>query len=130
MMKVRNFAAIVAISSLAALPGCSLFGGGGNESQTAAATAPPPAPAPAPAPAPTASNPEQNALSPGLVRQVQTELKQGHMYRGRVDGKWGPMTRRGVMQFQQANNLNANGELDDQTLSAMHLTASAGAAAA
>lgn len=121
MMKVRNFAAVVAIGALAALPGCSMFGGG-NEAQTAAA-APPPAEAPAPAPAPMPSDPQQNALSHSLVRQVQTELKQNHMYSGHVDGIWGPMTRRGVSRYQQKNGLPVSGQLDDQTLHAMQLSA-------
>jgi peptidoglycan hydrolase-like protein with peptidoglycan-binding domain len=120
VMKVRNFAAVVAIGALAALPGCSMFGGG-NEAQTAAAAPPPAAPAPAPAPMP--SDPQQNALSHSLVRQVQTELKQNQMYSGHVDGIWGPMTRRGVSRYQQKNGLQQTGQLDDSTLQAMHLNA-------
>lgn len=126
MMKVRNFAAFMAIGALAALPGCSMFGGGHQE---AAATAPAPAPAPAPPPAPTAppgSDAHQNEMSHSLVRQVQTQLKQNHMYAGRIDGVWGPMTRRGVTRFQQKNNIATSGELDDATLQAMNLTPAGG----
>ncbi|MEO8714007.1 MAG: peptidoglycan-binding domain-containing protein, partial [Acetobacteraceae bacterium] len=124
MIKVRSLSAILALGALAALPGCSMFGGGDHEM---AAAAPAPAPAPAPmAQAPEMSNPQQNALSHSLVRQVQTKLKSNHMYSGRVDGVWGPMTRRGVMRFQEKNGMQGSGELDDATLQAMNLSPAGG----
>lgn len=121
MMKVQNFAAVVALSALAALPGCSMFGG-----NKTAETAPPPAetaPAPAPAPAPMASNPAQNALSHSLVRKVQMVLRHDHMYHMRIDGIYGPGTRHGVMEFQRRNGIEPTGQLNDATLTAMNLTA-------
>ena len=131
MIKVRDFAAIMALGALAALPGCSMFGGG-NESQPAAtaAAAPAPAPAPAPVPAPPAgSSAEENQASHATVRQVQQVLTQKHMYSGRPDGIWGPRTRRGLIAFQHANNLNASGDLDDATLQAMNITPAGGGSA-
>lgn len=119
MIKVRSLSAVLALGALAALPGCSMFGGGEHPAPAAAAA---PAPAPAPAPPPP-SNPAQNAMSRSLVRQVQTSLKQQNLYHGRIDGLWGPKTRTGVRQFQQKNNLQATGQLDDQTLQALNITA-------
>ncbi|MDQ2804330.1 MAG: hypothetical protein M3Y41_17225, partial [Pseudomonadota bacterium] len=83
MIKVRDYAAVLAIGALATLPGCSLFGGGNKEAMAPAATAAPPPPAaPAPAAPPmTAGGGEQNQMDHSLVRQVQTKLKSGHMYR-------------------------------------------------
>ncbi|MBV8702118.1 MAG: peptidoglycan-binding protein, partial [Acetobacteraceae bacterium] len=132
VIKVRDFAAVMALGALAALPGCSMFGGG-NENQPAAtaAAAPAPAPAPAPVPAPPAgSSAEENQASHATVRQVQQVLTQKHMYSGRPDGIWGPRTRRGLIAFQHANNLNASGDLDDATLQAMNITPAAGGGSA
>lgn len=124
MIKVRNIATLVAIGALTGLAGCSALGMGGSSApQTAAApaaAAPPPAPAPAPAPTPG------NELSRQTVRQIQTALKRNGDYRGRVDGVWGPMTQNGVSQFQQKNGLQATGNLDDQTLQALHVASTGG----
>jgi len=114
MITFRNIAPLVAAAALVGLAGCS-----GGSSQQAAATppaAPPPAPAPAPPPAPMV-----NPMAPSTLRQVQTALKQQGLYRGRVDGKWGPMTEHGVMAYQKKNNLPATGQLDQATLSAMNI---------
>lgn len=121
MLKARHLASCIAISALTAMAGCSALGMGGNNQQ-AAMTAPPPA-APAPMPAATPQNVE---LSPSLIRRVQTVLKRDGMYRGRVDGIWGPATQRGVTQFQQKNNLQASGSIDGPTLDAMNLSGAAG----
>jgi len=114
MIRFRNIVPAVAAAALLGLAGCS-----GGSSQQAAATppaAPPPAPAPAPPPAPTV-----NPMAPSTLREVQTTLKQQGLYRGRVDGKWGPRTEHGVMAFQHKNNLQATGQLDQATLSAMNI---------
>jgi peptidoglycan hydrolase-like protein with peptidoglycan-binding domain len=112
MSRFRNIAPLVVAGALVGLAGCS----SGN--QQAAATppaAPPPAPAPAPAPPPMAANP----MAPSTLRQVQTTLKQDGLYRGRVDGKWGPQTQHAVMAYQRKNGLPATGHLDDATLSSL-----------
>lgn len=121
MLKVRHLASCMAISALTAMTACSALGLGGNNQQ-AAVTAPPPAPPP-PAPAATPQNVE---LSPSLIRRVQTVLKSDKLYRGRVDGIWGPATQHGVTQFQQKNNLQATGSIDGPTLDAMNLGGAAG----
>ena len=114
MSLFRNIAPLVAAAALVGLAGC-----GGGSSQQAAAT-PPPAPAPAPAPAPPPA-PMVNPMAPSTLRQVQTALKHQGLYRGRVDGKWGPNTEHGVLAFQKKNNLQATGQLDEATLSAMNI---------
>ena len=57
----------------------------------------------------------------GMVRKVQTTLQQNDDYSGQVDGVWGPMTEAGLRKWQQAHNLNANGEIDVATLQAMNI---------
>jgi peptidoglycan hydrolase-like protein with peptidoglycan-binding domain len=112
-MKLHTYSAILALGSAISLAACS--------------SAPKPEPVVAPAvvaaPAPVASNPAQNQASHSLVEQVQTALKQDHLYRGRVDGAWGPHTQRGVAEFQKQHQLPTNGQLDDATLHAMNLQA-------
>ncbi|HSU04130.1 MAG TPA: peptidoglycan-binding domain-containing protein [Acetobacteraceae bacterium] len=114
MTKIRSIAGLVAIGALTALAGCS---SGSSENQMAAA---PPAAAPAPAPTPPPATPG-NELSKQTVRRIQTSLKRDGDYKGHVDGVWGPMTQNGVMQFQQKNGLQSTGNLDEQTLQAMHI---------
>jgi hypothetical protein len=53
------------------------------------------------------------------VRQIQEQLKTQGLYKGRVDGMMGPETKQAIQQFQQQNNLQATGTLDQQTLAAL-----------
>ncbi len=123
MIKVRSLSAVLALGALAALPGCSMFGGGEQPAPVAAAPAPAPAPTPAP---PPPSSPQGNEASRSTVRQVQVILKKNRMYSGAVDGVWGPRTRRGLIAWQHKNDLPATGDLDDATLQAMNIAAPAG----
>src|SRR5215472_18652823 len=43
------------------------------------------------------------------------------MYKGQVDGVWGPQTKSAVRQYQQRHNLTATGQLDSQTLAALNV---------
>ncbi len=104
MIKFRNVAALLALSSVAALPACSMFGGGSNSSQSSSASA---------------SRPP--ALSQDMVQQVQTRLQQAGNYNGSIDGLWGPATEAGVRSYQQQHNLNATGQLDSDTLASLNL---------
>jgi len=104
MIKFRNVAAMLALSSVAALPACSMFGGGSNSSQSSSASA---------------SRP--SALSQDMVQQVQTRLQQAGNYNGSIDGLWGPATESGVRSYQQQHNLNATGQLDSDTLTSLNL---------
>ncbi len=118
MFKVRNLATLLALSSVAVLPACSMFGGGDNDRRRAA---PPAIPARA---THRRSRPPTHAggpMSQDTIRQVQQALQQAGMYRARVDGVWGPATEAAVRSYQQKHNLNASGELDSDTLASLNL---------
>jgi peptidoglycan hydrolase-like protein with peptidoglycan-binding domain len=122
MIKVRNLGLLVALSSVAVLPACSWFGGNDNSRSSGAASS---SQGYASAQQPNYSSQqqamEQQPLTPDTVRQVQQTLQQQGMYRGRVDGVWGPATQSAVRSYQQQNNLNASGQLDQQTLASLNL---------
>jgi peptidoglycan hydrolase-like protein with peptidoglycan-binding domain len=56
-----------------------------------------------------------------MVHQVQTRLQQAGNYNGSIDGRWGPATEAGVRSYQQQHNLNATGQLDNDTLASLNL---------
>lgn len=128
MFKYRNVATILAVSSLAALPACSMFGGGRSNqqasypSQSYASSSPSSYGSSSSSTnysnAPTGQQPE---LTQNTTRQVQQELQQDGMYKGQVDGVWGPQTKSAVRQYQQKNNLSATGQLDSQTLASLNV---------
>jgi peptidoglycan hydrolase-like protein with peptidoglycan-binding domain len=117
MMKARNLAALMALSSVAVLPACSWLGIGDNNRQTSHAAPASQSYAAAPA-SQTTTAPE---LTPDMIRSVQQNLQQGNLYHGRVDGVWGPATQAAVRTYQQQHNMNATGQLDQATLAAMNL---------
>lgn len=50
------------------------------------------------------------------VKQAQEALQSQGLYRGQVDGKWGPRTRQAVAQFQKQKGLKQTAQLDQQTM--------------
>ncbi|MBV9645041.1 MAG: peptidoglycan-binding protein [Verrucomicrobia bacterium] len=52
---------------------------------------------------------------------VQRALTQGGFYRGRIDDKIGPETRRAIREFQRKQGLPVSGRLDNATLGALKL---------
>lgn len=117
MFKVRHVGLLLALSSVAVLPACSWFGGGSGGSETSSAAAPSPNYSSA---APAQQQAEaQQPVTPDTIRQVQQTLQQQGMYRARVDGVWGPQTEAAVRSYQQKNNLNASGQLDQQTMASL-----------
>jgi len=117
MFKVRNLGLLLALASVAALPACSWFGGDNSGSQTSSAAAPSPNYSSAPA---TQQQAEvQQPVTPDTIRQVQQTLQQQGLYHARVDGVWGPQTQAAVRSYQQHNNLNASGQLDQQTMASL-----------
>jgi hypothetical protein len=74
-------------------------------------------PAPAAAPAPAASTsaetaiPDEAAMSEADRRRVQTVLAQRGLYRGAVDGLFGPATRAAIRRFQEEIGADATGTL-------------------
>ena len=65
----------------------------------------------------------QNAMKGGTdasrdrdeLMQAQQKLKSEGLYRGQVDGVAGPETQQALKQFQQKNQLQQSGQLDEQT---------------
>jgi peptidoglycan hydrolase-like protein with peptidoglycan-binding domain len=53
------------------------------------------------------------------VKQIQQALDQKGFTVGKVDGIWGRETRSALEQFQRKQNLQAKGQLDQPTLSAL-----------
>ncbi len=51
----------------------------------------------------------------GSIREIQTALQAVGLYQGNVDGKMGPMTQQAVVQFQEANQLEADGKVGPRT---------------
>ena len=49
------------------------------------------------------------------VKYIQNALMILGYYRGPIDGKWGPQTKKAVEDFQKANNLQVDGEVGDKT---------------
>src|SRR6476660_326285 len=92
MIKTRNLAALLALSSVAVLPACSWFDGGSRSSRVGSPTRS------------YAATPNYNAtpqaqtteLTPDMIRNVQQTLQQDGSYHGRVDGVWGPSTQAAV----------------------------------
>ena len=119
MIKIRNFAALLALSGVAVLPACSMFGGdGSSRSSRASYSSQGYAAAPnynstsqAPAHRTDARHDPQRAAGAAAGRHIS----------GRVDGVWGPGTQAAVRTYQQQHNMNATGQLDQDTLAAMNL---------
>ena len=115
MLKVRSLATVLALSSVAVLPACSMFGGGDNSqasrsnySSQSYASAQPMAP-------------QATPISQDTIQQVQQKLQQDGMYRARVDGVWGPATEAAVRSYQQQHSLNATGQLDADTMASLNM---------
>jgi hypothetical protein len=60
-------------------------------------------------------------LSRDEIRQIQRALDESGFHAGAADGRWGPETSNALKQFQQSKNIQANGELDQQTLTGLGL---------
>ena len=136
MLRTRNIGAALALGALVALPACSMFGGDqqsgsgsryssargssyGNSNSSYAQTAygnPTQS-----APPPGASVTGEAAITPDLIRDVQSKLAQNGDYKGRPDAVWGPRTEAGVKRWQQQHNLSTTGQLDVATLQSMDL---------
>ncbi len=106
MIRIHNVAALLALSSVAVLPACSMFGGSSNSSPESRTSY---------------SSPQSPALSQNMIRQVQSRLQQAGTYSGRIDGLWGPATEAAVLGYQKQHNLNATGQLDNNTLASLNL---------
>lgn len=77
------------------------------------------------APAGVASTPPPAAaaepLAPETVRAIQGRLRQLGFYPGQIDGLWGPSMQSSIQQFQQGRGLQATGQLNPATMTALGL---------
>jgi peptidoglycan hydrolase-like protein with peptidoglycan-binding domain len=76
-----------------------------------------------PAAAQQTTQQEQN-LSKDEIKQAQQALDQKGFKAGEADGVLGPETKSAIKELQQKQKLNATGELDSQTLSALGVSMS------
>lgn len=53
----------------------------------------------------------------GTTKHVQTALKNAGFYKGRIDGRKGPSTRKAIKEFQKANGLKCDGRVGKETWS-------------
>lgn len=122
MIKARNIGLLLALSSVAALPACSMFGGGSSQSSNSGYSSQSYAAAQQPNYSTQAQqSAAQQPLTPDTIKQVQQTLRQDGMYHARVDGVWGPASETALRSYQQKNNLNATGQLDQQTLASLNI---------
>lgn len=63
------------------------------------------------------------ALNAAAIREAQTALKQLGFDPGGADGVVGPRTRAATRAFQQANGMNASGNLSGDTLERLRMAA-------
>ncbi len=75
------------------------------------------------------SDQQTAALSndPQTVMQVQQALSDRGYFQGAADGKWNSKTQDALKQFQTAQGINANGQLDQQTLASLGIQAGSAA---
>jgi peptidoglycan hydrolase-like protein with peptidoglycan-binding domain len=111
MIRTGFVPAAVAIAGFLALAGCS---SGNNHATTQSnSVAPVAMAAPVPAAAPE--------VSPGMIKRIQTALRQQGLYKGRIDGQWGPQTQSAIHSYQQAHNLTDSGQIDSPTLASLQI---------
>jgi len=70
---------------------------------------------------PTASASPAEPLSRDAIRAVQSRLRQLGFYSGRIDGIWGPSMQAALQRFQQGRGLQATGQLNPATVTALGL---------
>lgn len=106
-------------ASILALAAGSAFAQGNEQ-------APPmPPPSAAPAPGQAGHVPIAGALphhrrfahSMRQIKAAQQALKEDGLYKGKIDGKYGPATKAAVAEFQKQNDLKETSQLDKETMS-------------
>jgi len=53
------------------------------------------------------------------IKQIQTSLKKAGFYKGEIDGKVGPRTKRAIKEFQKAKKFNPDGVVGPETWEAL-----------
>src|SRR5271165_2343750 len=80
---------------------------------------PTPSATPSPTPTPSATPPHSATSIPEptpTTAAVQRALAQRGYYKGRIDDKLGPETRRAIREFQRKEGLRASGRVDSATI--------------
>lgn len=62
---------------------------------------------------------EQTGAQLNLIGLVQTKLKEAGLYSGEITGVRTNQTTRAIRAFQRAHNLHVNGDLNDETRTAL-----------
>ncbi len=75
----------------------------------------------APPGVPTAPGAAVEPLSREAIRAVQSRLNRLGFYSGRIDGIWGPSMQGALQRFQQGRGLQATGQLNPATVTALGL---------
>jgi peptidoglycan hydrolase-like protein with peptidoglycan-binding domain len=75
----------------------------------------------APPGVPTPSASAAEPLSREAIRAVQSRLHQLGFYSGGIDGIWGPSMQDALQRFQQGRGLQATGQLNPATVTALGL---------
>jgi peptidoglycan hydrolase-like protein with peptidoglycan-binding domain len=124
----------VSVAALA-LSGCGMFHSGSSNASNKGAQAPSRSAAQS---QPTQAQPTQaqpasrsesgssqaqntGAASHDELMQAQQRLQADGLYKGKIDGRFGPQTKQALLQFQKQNGLAATGQLDHDTMA--HLNA-------
>jgi len=126
-------------ASVLALTAGGAFAQGTSPSSPAPAPAPAAAPMAAPAPAtnggsmgqaPKASTTHAatHAMSATKVKDAQQALQEAGLYKGKIDGKFGPQTKAAVKEFQKQNGLKPTAHLDSATMKKLSQAGGAGGA--
>jgi hypothetical protein len=71
--------------------------------------------------APSYHGPGHGAPRMSLQARAQLRLRQLGYYYGRVDGSFGPQSRKALMRFQRDHHLPRTGWLDQRTVRALRL---------
>ena len=74
---------------------------------------------------PPAPQGEESVSSDTILKVQQRLREEGFYVRDNIDGRWGPRTALALRNFQRAKGLKPSGQLDLETLSALHLAGGA-----
>ncbi len=123
-------------ASILALTAGGAFAQGTSPSSPAPTPAPAPAAPPAAAPAPAApmgqapkastTHAATHATASAKVKKAQEALQEAGLYKGKIDGKFGPQTKAAVKEFQKENGLKQTARLDSATMKKLSQAGGAG----